>query len=82
MGYLLKWTEGGAKVELEADTLSCSHCQKVLLKQRWKQNGAWCFCCGHAICQVCHEKTWKTGCVPFMKDIDQQLQRQKLWREL
>jgi len=82
MGYLLKWTEGGAKIELEADTISCSHCQKVLLKNRWKKQGAWCWRCGHAICSMCDEKSHVTGCVPFMQMIEAQLRRNKLLEEV
>lgn len=82
MGYLLKWTEGGARVELEADTLSCTHCQKVMTKADWKKRGAWCFKCGHAICPRCHGLSWQTGCVPFMQQVEHALRRQRILRDI
>jgi len=82
MGYLLKWTDGGAKIELEADTVSCSHCQRVMTVQHWKQEGPWCYCCAHAICLPCLAINRKTGCVPFMKQVDLALRRQKLLQEV
>ena len=82
MGYLLKTLEGGAKVEMEADTLSCSHCQRVITVPDWKKEGAWCWKCGHALCLRCHGRNAKEGCVPFMKQVEQAIERQKLWRKV
>ena len=82
MGYLLKWTEGGAKVELEADTVSCSHCQRVMTRLAWKQQGGWCYGCGHPICVPCAKLSWQTGCVPFQKQVELALRRRRLWLEV
>jgi hypothetical protein len=71
MGYLLKWEEGGAKLILEADTVSCSHCQRVLPKKGWREQGGWCFGCGHPVCYRCLQSIPLAGCLPFKKKIDQ-----------
>lgn len=81
MGYLHKWDRGG-KTTLEADTVSCSHCQRVMTLEDWKREGPWCYCCGHAICLYCLQANRKTGCVPFMKKVDQALRRRKLLQEV
>ena len=70
MGYLLKWEEGGAKIVLEADTIGCTHCQKVLLKLKWREQGGWCFGCGVPVCYDCFVRMQTAGCQPFKKQID------------
>lgn len=52
MGYLAKWEEGG-RVVLEADTVSCNHCQRVMNKKTWRDDGGWCFGCGKPVCSPC-----------------------------
>ncbi len=81
MGYLVKWEEGGAKIVLEADTIACRHCQRVLLKHLWRDQGGWCFSCGYPVCYVCFGKMQTEGCKPFMKQIEQafeQLQKGRI----
>jgi len=88
MGYLLKWSEGGAKIDLEADTISCSHCQKVVCKQTvvvdgraitgWNERGAWCWGCGKPLCLSCYGRLSQTGCIPFLKQMEKALQRARL----
>lgn len=78
MGYLLKWSEGGGKIDLEADTISCSHCQKVMTMKHWKEEGPWCYKCGHGICLQCLERSRVNGCVPFMQQVERQLSRRRL----
>lgn len=82
MGYLVMTADGGAKVTQEFDTISCSHCQKVMDVKVWKDEGPWCYCCGHAICLPCLKINRQTGCVPFMKMVETQLRRHKLFREV
>lgn len=52
MGYLLTWGEEGRNL-LERDTVSCNHCQKVLAKATWRDDGGWCFSCGRPVCIEC-----------------------------
>jgi len=56
MGYLIKWEEGGAKIVLEADTVSCYHCQTVMNKKTWRDDGGWCFGCGRPVCLPCFRR--------------------------
>ena len=74
MGYLVKWEEGGAKIVLEADTIACRHCQKVLLKNTWREEGGWCFSCGHPVCYGCFVKMQTEGCQPFMKLVEEKVE--------
>jgi hypothetical protein len=85
MGHLICWDEGGgSKHTREYDTVSCSHCQKVMEKKRWKAVGHWCFVCGKPACgednPACHIKSLK-GCVPFMKKVEQELARSRFYIE-
>jgi hypothetical protein len=70
MGYLVKWEEGGAKIVLEADTIDCRHCQKVLLKHAWREQGGWCFKCGWPVCAPCFAKLQTDGCRPFRQQVE------------
>ena len=81
MGYLVKWEEGGAKIVLEADTVDCRHCQKVLLKHTWRTQGGWCFGCGWPVCLPCFQKLQTEGCLPYKQRIDRavdQLMRRRM----
>lgn len=63
----------GGKI-FEADTLTCSHCKTVAVKNTFRIRGrAICQKCGgHYICDVCHAKTYMPGYThtPYDKVVD------------
>jgi len=63
---------GGRKSE--ADVQSCSHCQRVILMQQWKEDGGWCGRCMKPICGPCADRMQTRGCEPFIKQIEQALE--------
>lgn len=59
---------GGGKVE--ADVQTCTHCQRVLLMQGWKEDGGWCGKCSAPICGPCADRMVTHGCEPFMQQLE------------
>lgn len=57
----------------EDDVQTCKHCQAVILMREWKQEGGWCGKCQSPLCNNpgCMEMTAKVGCVPFVKQLEQ-----------
>ena len=55
----------------EADVQTCSHCQAVILMQRWKDDGAFCRGCMKPICSLCGDRMLTYGCEPFLKRLEQ-----------
>ena len=69
-GYYMNNQELGSKRE-QADVQTCTHCQRVLLMDRWKEDGGWCGRCMAPICIYCADRMPTFGCEPFMKKIDE-----------
>lgn len=59
----------------EADVATCSHCQAVILLQKWKEDGGFCSKCMHPICGPCADRALTFGCEPFMKKLEQFAER-------
>jgi len=57
----------------EADIRTCTHCQKVIKMQEWREQGAFCHRCDAPICDQCGARAAVYGCEPFLKKIDQYL---------
>jgi hypothetical protein len=76
MGYLVTWGEEGQGV-IERDTVWCRHCQRVLEKKSWLEQGARCSACGLApVCHPCFQEMERIGyCRPWKKLIDQEWDR-------
>lgn len=68
-GYFINDKE--LKTRQEADVKTCTHCQKVIKMQEWKDKGAWCGKCFAPICDPCGAKAEIHGCEPFVKKIEQ-----------
>jgi len=58
----------------EADMLGCNHCQGLMEKNKWREDGGWCSCCGQPVCGPCADKILTEGCIPFIKKVDMQLE--------
>lgn len=65
-------TPSGGKKE-EADVRTCTHCQRVLKMQLWKEEGAFCHRCNAPICTECGKRMDKYGCEPFLAKLERSL---------
>jgi hypothetical protein len=75
-GYYLNDNRANENGIEEADVLTCKHCQKVILKTPWKEDGGFCGKCFGAICSSCADKMLTRGCEPFVKLIEKQMEEQ------
>jgi ssDNA-binding Zn-finger/Zn-ribbon topoisomerase 1 len=84
-GYLMNGKNLNASKRTEADIRTCTHCQKVIQLQAWKDAGAWCGKCMAPICDECGVRAQTFGCEPFIQKIEQfaegQMRFQKLLKE-
>ncbi len=74
---------GGTKSE--ADIQTCTHCQKVIKLQDWKDDGGFCGRCMKPICGPCADRMLTYGCEPFIKQIESALEseyRRKQFRKV
>lgn len=55
----------------EADIRTCTHCQKLIKMQAWKDDGGYCSKCSAPICGPCATRAMTFGCEPFIKKIEQ-----------
>lgn len=69
-GYLMNGSKLNVSQRQEADVQTCSHCQRVILLQQWKEAGGWCAKCFHPICDPCAVRAQTFGCEPFIKKIE------------
>lgn len=65
---------GGKKVE--GDVRTCTHCQKILVMQHWKDDGGWCGRCGAPVCGPCADRMDTHGCEPFIAQIERAMKMQ------
>jgi len=69
-GYLLNGEKLNVSQREEADIRTCTHCQRVIKLQEWRQRGAWCNRCFAPICIPCGVEMQTKGCTPFLKKIE------------
>jgi hypothetical protein len=75
-GYLIISSPGGRPVE--ADTISCAHCQRVVVMPANTTDvpdGGWCLQCHRALCGPCADLG---TCTPFEKKLLEMEARGKL----
>ena len=70
-GHLIAQSGGYRSVTEECDIRTCTHCQKVLKMNLWKEDGGWCSKCNAPICGPCADNMLLRGCEPWTKQIDQ-----------
>lgn len=75
MGYLLvdNRTSGGRLDE--ADLFGCNHCDKLMRRQDWREEGGFCHCCARPVCLACAHAMDIGGCVPSMKKLEQAVEQ-------
>jgi ssDNA-binding Zn-finger/Zn-ribbon topoisomerase 1 len=61
---------------VEADVQTCAHCQKVLLLQQWRENGAWCHRGQHPLCPECGDIAEVHGCQTWIQLIETAAERE------
>jgi hypothetical protein len=71
-GYLLNDNTASGGKKQEADVVTCAHCQKIILLQKWKDDGGWCARCSKPVCGTCSDRMLTRGCEPFTKWVDEQ----------
>lgn len=71
-GYLLIDNRANGGGAFEAATLTCSHCQKQVIRNPARERArAYCPKCDHYICDDCELARVQTGiCVPFTQVMD------------
>ncbi len=60
----------------EDDIVGCNHCQAAMHRSEWRKKGGYCSCCDSPLCNACAEETKRSGCLPWRKFVDEQLDAQ------
>lgn len=70
MGYLkADDRNSGGKLD-EADMLGCNHCQALIRKSLWSDDGGFCHGCDAPVCASCCDKIPREGCAPFIAQLE------------
>jgi hypothetical protein len=67
-GYFCNDIETSRRQEDHVQT--CTHCQRVILMSKWKDDGAFCGKCMAPICGPCGDRMLTRGCEPFIKQLE------------
>ena len=70
-GYFVNNQALGARDKQEGDVQQCSHCDRVIILQQAKDDGAYCSRCQHLVCGPCADRMEFRGCEPMIKKIEQ-----------
>jgi hypothetical protein len=66
----------------EADVQTCAHCQRILLMQKWKEEGGWCAREMKPLCLPCADRALMFGCEPWMKQLEDFMESQMRFKKL
>lgn len=69
-GHLDSHTGGHNSKHVQRDVQCCTHCQKVIFLDEWKDDGAWCGRCQAPICGPCGDRMATHGCEPYIAQIE------------
>lgn len=69
-GYFLDNQGLGTNERKEGDVQQCSHCERVIIMQKWKDDGGFCGRCMAPICGPCADRMLTYGCEPALKAIE------------
>lgn len=74
MGYMMIDNRASGGVLVEKDTTFCRHCQAVIDKKKWREDGGiWkCSKCDGPVCHACTKKAAANGyaCQPWRKQLE------------
>ena len=73
-GYFVN--DKNLRTRQQADIRTCTHCQRIIKMQEWKDDGAWCGKCMAPICGPCGTRALTFGCEPFIQKIEQYAEAQ------
>lgn len=76
MGWLLADDRCSGGERDEADMLGCSHCQRLMKKGDWKNDGGFCHSCDAPVCGRCADRIPKFGCEVFMRKLEGEMERE------
>lgn len=69
-GYLLNDNRNSGGKKQEDDIYSCAHCQALLLKSQYVQDGGFCSRCMQPVCPHCADRMLTFGCENFLRQLE------------
>lgn len=75
-GYLLSDDRASGGKKDEADLLGCNHCQALLKRSAWAENGGMCMSCDAPVCSLCRDRIPTHGCEHFLRQLTEALETQ------
>ena len=76
LGYRLADNTASGGLRAEADMIGCHHCQKLMVKSDWAEDGGWCSRCDGAVCGPCADRMLTKGCEAFVHQLMAKLEDQ------
>lgn len=73
-GYVMNDNRASGGLLFEDDLLGCKHCQGLIDKSKWRQQGAFCHACDSPLCSYCDQRQPQFGCEVFEKQISQAIE--------
>jgi len=75
MGHRLSDNTASGGIRDENDLLGCSHCQKLMKRHLWADDGGFCHGCGRPVCGPCCDLIPRRGCTTFLKTLEISLEK-------
>ena len=75
-GYLMNDDRASGGQLDESDMMGCGHCQRLLKKKLWCDDGGFCHCCWNAICGPCADRMLTRGCENFLAKLESSLEKE------
>lgn len=76
MGWRIADNRCSGGVREENDLLGCSHCQKLMERKLWADDGGFCHSCDRPVCGPCADLIPKHGCSTFLKTMEISLEKE------
>lgn len=76
-GYYLNDDRESGGGKTENDVLTCGHCQAIILRSEWREDGCHCWCCDSAVgvrCG-CAARMITRGCENFVRRVEAAIER-------
>ena len=80
-GYLLNDDRASGGTKEEADMLGCSHCQTLMRRKLWADDGGMCHGCGAPVCAPCCDRIPQHGCEVFLRQLERGLEEDYVRRQ-
>lgn len=76
LGYLVNDDRASGGKKTESDMLGCGHCQALMRRGDWQEDGGHCSCCDTAVCGPCADRILTVGCESFLRQLERSLNEQ------